>query len=48
MLLASRRLGVPIIVGWAGDTGSDSRVDLFVGMIRDLANKHGLARFRVG
>jgi hypothetical protein len=37
MLLASRRLGVPMIVGSAGDTGSNSRVDLFVGIIRDLA-----------
>ena len=48
MLLASRRLGVPMIVGSAGDTGSNSRVDLFVGIIRDLAEKHGLARFRIG
>lgn len=48
MLLASRRLGVPMIVGSAGDTGSNSRVDLFVGIIRDLARKHGLAAFRVG
>jgi hypothetical protein len=36
-LLASRRLDVPMIVGSAGDTGSNSRVDLFVGIIRDLA-----------
>jgi hypothetical protein len=48
MLLASRRLGVPMIVGSAGDTGSNSRVDLFVGIIQDLARKHGLPRFRVG
>jgi Acyclic terpene utilisation family protein AtuA len=48
MLLASRRLGVPMIVGSAGDTGSNSRVDLFVGIIRDLAKKHGLTGFRVG
>src|SRR6516162_11855423 len=39
MLIASRRLGVPMIVGSAGDTGSNSRVDLFVGIIRDLARK---------
>ena len=37
-----------MIVGSAGDTGSNSRVDLFVGIIRDLAKKHGLTRFRVG
>jgi Acyclic terpene utilisation family protein AtuA len=48
MLLASRRLGVPMIVGSAGDTGTNSRVDLFVSTIQDLACKHGLARFRVG
>ena len=48
MLLASRRLGVPMIVGSAGDTGSNSRVDLFVGIIQELAEKHGLARCRVG
>src|SRR6202047_1370470 len=48
MLLASRRLGVPMIVGSARGPGSNSRVDLFVGIIRDLAKKHGLARFRVG
>ena len=48
MLLASRRLGVPMIVGSAGDTGSNSRVDLYVGIIQDLARKHGLTKFRVG
>jgi hypothetical protein len=39
---------VPMIVGSAGDTGSNSRVDLFVGIIQDLARKHGLKKFRVG
>jgi Acyclic terpene utilisation family protein AtuA len=48
MLLAARRLGAPMIIGSAGDTGSNSRVDLFVGVIKDLARKHGLSRFRVG
>jgi hypothetical protein len=48
MLLAARRLGVPMIVGSAGDTGTNSRVDLFVGIIRELAKKHGLPKFRVG
>jgi hypothetical protein len=48
MLVASRRLGVPMIVGSAGDTGSNSRVDLFVGIIQELARKHRLAKFRVG
>jgi hypothetical protein len=48
MLLASRRLGVPMIIGSAGDTSSNSRVDLFVGIIRDLARKHELPRFHLG
>ena len=48
MLLAARRGGVPMIVGSAGDTGSNSRVDLFVAIVKDLARKHGLPRFRIG
>jgi hypothetical protein len=48
MLLGARRLGVPMIVGSAGDTGTDSRVDLFVHIIRELAEKHRLPKFRVG
>jgi Hypothetical protein z0891 len=48
MLLASRRLGVPMIIGSAGDTGTNSRVDLYVNIIRELAQKHGLKRFRIG
>ncbi len=48
MLLAARRLGVPLIIGSAGDTGANSRVDMFVGIIRDLAQKHGLAPFKLG
>jgi hypothetical protein len=48
MLLAARRLGVPMIVGSAGDTGSDSRVDLYVGIIKNLARQHGLAKFSIG
>ena len=48
MVLASRRLGVPMVVGSAGDTGSNSAVDRFVGIIKDLAREHRLARFRIG
>ncbi|EHP41340.1 hypothetical protein OR16_20847 [Cupriavidus basilensis OR16] len=48
MLLASRRLGVPMIIGSAGDTGSNSRVDLYVRIIGELAARHGLKKFRVG
>jgi len=48
MLLAARGLGVPMIIGSAGDTGTNSRVDMFVGMIRDIAREHGLPPFRLG
>jgi len=48
MLLAARRLGVPMVIGSAGDTGSNSRVDLYVRVIRELAAKHDLPRFRIG
>ena len=42
MLLASRELGVPMIIGSSGDTGSNSRVDLYVRIIKELAAKHRL------
>ena len=48
MLLASRKLGVPMIIGSAGDTGANSRVDMFVEIIRELAQKHQLAPFKLG
>jgi len=48
MLLGSRRIGVPMIIGSAGDTGTNSRVDLYVSIIRDLARKHQLPPFRLG
>jgi hypothetical protein len=48
MLLASRSLGVPMIIGSAGDTGANSRVDLYVGIIKDLAVKHKLSGFKLG
>ena len=48
MLLASRELGVPMIIGSAGDTGSNSRVDLYVRIVKELAEKHRLPRFKLG
>jgi hypothetical protein len=48
MLLASRELHVPMIIGSAGDTGSNSRVDLFVRVIKELAEKHRLKPFKLG
>ncbi|OZI77219.1 acyclic terpene utilization AtuA family protein [Bordetella genomosp. 12] len=48
MLLAARAQQVPLIIGSAGDTGSNSRVDRFVRIIRELAQEHGLAPFKIG
>jgi len=48
MLLAARKLGVPMIVGSAGDTGANSRVDLYVRLIKEIAAEHGLAPFKIG
>ncbi|GAA0609780.1 acyclic terpene utilization AtuA family protein [Paenochrobactrum glaciei] len=48
MLLAARDKKVPMIIGSAGDTGSNSRVDMYVSIIRDLAKKHKLADFKLG
>ncbi len=48
MLLAARKLDVPMIIGSAGDTGTNSRVDLYVRIIQELAEKHHLPRFRIG
>ncbi len=47
MLLAARRLGVPMIVGSACDTGTDRGVRKFADIIRSLAKKHRLAPFRM-
>ncbi|MBN8889842.1 MAG: glutamate mutase [Rhodospirillales bacterium 70-18] len=48
MLLAARARGVPMMIGSAGDTGTNSRVDLYVGIIKELARKHKLPKFRLG
>ena len=47
MLLAARRLGVPMIVGSASDTGTNRGVDQYAHIIRALARQHGLEPFRL-
>ncbi len=47
MLLASREQGVPMIIGSAGDTGTNSRVDMYVEFIRELAKKHNMKKFKL-
>lgn len=48
MLLASRKIGVPMMIGSAGDTGTNSRVDMYVEMIREIAAEHKLPPFKIG
>ena len=48
MLLASRKLGVPMMIGSAGDTGTNSRVDMYVEMIREIAAENKLPSFKIG
>src|SRR5690606_21796779 len=48
MLLAARELDVPMIIGSAGDTGANSRVDLYVRMIQEIAAQHKLPPFKLG
>jgi hypothetical protein len=37
-----------MMIGSAGDTGTNSRVDRYVGIVKELAVKHGLPRFKLG
>lgn len=48
MLLAARQQGVPMIIGSSGDTGADSRVDMYIGFIKEIAQKHSLKGFKLG
>lgn len=48
MLLASRRLDIPMIIGSCGDTGSRAGVDLFVSLIKQIAARHNLPEFTIG
>lgn len=48
MLVAARKNGVPMMIGSAGDTGTNSRVDRYVGIVQELARKHNMPKFKVG
>src|SRR5262245_5597556 len=47
-LTASRKRGVPLIIGSAGDTGSNRGVNDFVGTIKEVAAQHRIPRFKIG
>jgi hypothetical protein len=48
LLTSARRLGIPMIIGSAGDTGSNRGVDDFVRIIKAAAAKHAIPRFKLG
>lgn len=47
MFVASRDQGVPMIIGSAGDTGTRSRVNMYVDIIKELAKRHRTPRFKL-
>ncbi len=47
-LTAARSKGIPLVIGSAGDTGSNRGVDEFVGMIQDIAREQRLPKFKIG
>jgi hypothetical protein len=47
-LTASRKKGIPLVIGSAGDTGSNRGVDEFVGIMKELAQEHRIPKFRIG
>jgi hypothetical protein len=48
MLVGARRLKVPMMIGSAGDTGTNSRVDRYIGIVKELAAEHKIPRFKLG
>ena len=47
-LTAARARGIPLIIGSAGDTGSNHGVDDTVRQIREIAEEHRIPRFKLG
>ena len=47
-LVESRKRGIPLIIGSAGDSGSNAGVDSCVRMLREIAEQHRIPKFRLG
>jgi acyclic terpene utilization AtuA family protein len=47
MLVAARRLGVPMIVGSAGGAGTNGSVDSYADLVAEIAAEEGLGGFRL-
>jgi Acyclic terpene utilisation family protein AtuA len=47
-LTASRRKKIPLVIGSAGDTGSNRGVTEFVDTLKDIAREHRMPKFKIG
>jgi len=47
-LTASRRRGIPLVIGSAGDAGTNHGVDETIRHLREIASEHRIPRFRIG
>lgn len=47
MLLAAREQKVPMIIGSAGDQGTNKSVDMYVELIKEIAQEEGLSNFKI-
>jgi hypothetical protein len=47
-LTASRKQGIPLIIGSARDAGTNAGVDEFVRIIKELAIEHRIPKFKIG
>jgi hypothetical protein len=47
-LTSSRKKNIPLVIGSAGDTGSNRGVDEFVSALKEIAREHRIPRFKIG
>lgn len=47
-LIESRKRGIPLIIGSAGDSGSNEGVDKTVRLLQEIAAEHRISKFRIG
>jgi hypothetical protein len=47
-LVESRKRGIPLIIGSAGDSGSNEGVDKTVRLLKEIAAEHRIPKFRIG
>jgi hypothetical protein len=47
MLVAARKLGIPLIIGSASDTGTNRGVDQYVRLVKEIADEHQMRSFKL-